>query len=83
MNDLIDYLDMDLDWSVAPSSAHTINDLVLALMKDDKIRPFVYKSDDFLDCVQKIKELTDNVQRKVLVTDKNITEVFCYFDEKF
>ena len=82
VNDLINYLDMDLDWSVAPSSAHTINDLVLALMKDDNIRPFVYKSDDFLDCVQKIKELTDNVQRKVLVTDKNITEVFRYFDEK-
>jgi hypothetical protein len=82
VNDLIDYLDMDLDWKVAPSSAHTITDLVLVLMKDDNIRPFVYKSDDFLDCVQKIKELTDNVQRKVLVTDKNITEVFCYFDEK-
>lgn len=82
VNDLIDYLDMDLDWKVAPSSAHTITDLVLALMKDDKIRPFVYKSDDFLDCVQKIKDLTDNVQRKVLVTDKNITEVFRYFEEK-
>lgn len=82
VNDLIDYLDMDLNWKVAPSSAHTITDLVLALMNDDKIRPFVYNSDDFDDCVQKIKDLTDNVQRKVLVTDKNITEVFRYFDEK-
>jgi hypothetical protein len=82
VNDLIDYLDMDLDWRVAPSSAHTITDLVLALMNDDKIRPFVYKSNDFDDCVQKIKDLTDNVQRKVLVTDHNITEVFRYFDDK-
>ncbi len=82
VNDLIDYLDMDLDWKVAPSSAHTITDLVLALMNDDKLRPFVYKSDDFDDCVQKIKDLTENVQRKVLVTDKNITEVFRYFEEK-
>ena len=82
VNDLIDYLDMDLDWKVAPSSAHTITDLVLALMNDDKIRPFVYNSNDFEDCVQKIKDLTDNVQRKVLVTDHNITEVFRYFDEK-
>jgi hypothetical protein len=73
---------MDLDWKVAPSSAHTITDLVLALMNDDKIRPFVYNSNDFEDCVQKIKDLTDNVQRKVLVTDHNITEVFRYFDEK-
>jgi hypothetical protein len=82
VNDLIDYLDMDLNWSVAPSSAHTITDLVLALMNDDKIRPFIYKSNDFDDCIRKIKDLTDNVQRKVLVTDKNITEVFRYFDEK-
>jgi len=82
VNDLISYLDMDLDWKIAPSSAHTITNLVLALMNDDKIRPFVYKSNDFEDCVQKIKDLTDNVQRKVLVTDHNITEVFRYFDEK-
>jgi hypothetical protein len=82
VNDLIDYLDMDLDWKVAPSLAHTITDLVLALMNDDKICPFVYNSNDFEDCVQKIKDLTDNVQRKVLVTDHNITEVFRYFDEK-
>ncbi len=82
VNDLIDYLDMDLNWSVAPSSAHTITELVLSLMKDDKIRPFIYNSYDFDQCVQKIKDLTDNVQRKIVVTDKNITEVFRYFDEK-
>lgn len=82
VNDLINYLDMDLDWKVAPSSAHTITDLVLALMNDDNIRPFVYNSNDFDECVQKIKDLTDNVQRKVLVTDHNISEVFRYFDEK-
>ena len=82
VNDLIDYLDMDLDWKVAPSSAHTITELVLALMKDDNIRPFVYNSNDFDECIQKIKDLTDNVKRKVLVTDHNITEVFKYFNEK-
>jgi hypothetical protein len=51
-------------------------------MKDEEIKPFVYDSKHFLDCIEKVKELTDNVQRKVLVTDKNITEVFRYFDEK-
>jgi hypothetical protein len=73
---------MDLNWSTAPSQAHTNADLVLALMKDESIQPFVYDSKDFLDCIEKVKDLTDNVQRKVLVTDKNITEVFRYFDEK-
>jgi hypothetical protein len=82
VNDLIKYLDMDIDWSVAPSSAGTLTELVMAMMKDDSIHPFVYNSDDFHDCIQKVKELTDNVQRKVLVTDKNITEVFRYFEDK-
>lgn len=82
VNDLIKYLDMDIDWSVAPSSAGTLTELVMSMMKDDSIHPFVYNSDDFHDCIQKVKELTDNVQRKVLVTDKNITEVFRYFEDK-
>jgi len=73
---------MDLNWSTAPSQAHTITDLVLALMKDENIKPFVYDSKHFVDCFEKVKDLTDNIQRKVLVTDKNITEVFRYFDEK-
>ena len=82
VNDLIKYLDMEIDWSVAPSSAGTLSELVLAMMKDESIHPFVYNSDDFVDCIQKVKDLTDNVLRKVLVTDKNITEVFRYFEEK-
>lgn len=82
VNDIIKYLEMDLNWSIAPSQAHTIGELVIALMKDESINPFVYDSNHFLDCIDKVQDLTDNVQRKVLVTDKNITEVFRYFDEK-
>ena len=82
VNDVIDYLDMDLNWGVAPSQAHTITDLVLKLIHDENIKPFIFSSDNFTDCIDKVKDLTDNVQRKVLVTDKNITEVFRYFDEK-
>ena len=82
VNDILKYLEMDLNWSMAPSQAHTLGDLVLALMKDESIKPFVYDSKHFIDCIEKVKDLTDNVQRKVLVTDKNITEVFRYFDEK-
>jgi len=82
VNDILKYLEMDLDWSLAPSQAHTIVDLVVRLMNDEAIQPFVYDSKHFLDCIEKVKDLTDNIQRKVLVTDKNITEVFRYFDEK-
>ena len=82
VNDVIKYLEKDFNWSTAPSQAHTITELVLGIMKDESINPFVYDAKDFLQCIDKIKDLTDNVQRKVLVTDKNITEVFRYFDEK-
>ncbi len=82
VNDLVKYLDMDIDWKVAPSSAHTITDLVLAMIKDENIKPFVFDVKDFTSCVDKVKDLTQNVQRKVVVTDKNITEVFRYFDDK-
>ena len=82
VNDLISYLDMGIDWSTPPSSAHTITELLFRLVKDENIRPFIFSSTDFEICLRKIKDLTDNVQRKVLVTDKNITEVFRYFDEK-
>ena len=82
VNDVIDYLDMDLDWNVAPSSAHRNGVLMSKLVQDDKIKPFVFNSNDFQQCVDKVKDLTDNVQRKVLVTDKNITEVFRYFENK-
>jgi hypothetical protein len=82
VNDIIDYLDMELNWKHAPSSAHRIPELMTRLIQDENINPFVFSSDDFSQCVDKVKDLTDNVQRKVLVTDKNITEVFRYFDEK-
>ena len=82
VNDVIDYLDMDLNWNIAPSSAHRNGMLMTKLVQDENIKPFVFNSSDFQQCVDKVKDLTDNVQRKVLVTDKNITEVFRYFDEK-
>jgi hypothetical protein len=82
VNDVIDYLDLDLNWNMAPSQAHTITELVLKLIHDENIKPFIFSSDNFTDCIDKVKDLTDNVQRKVLVTDINITEVFRYFDEK-
>ena len=82
VNDIIKYLDMDLDWSSAPSLASKNVELMSKLINDTNINPFVFDSNHFEQCVDKVKDLTDNVQRQVLVTDKNITEVFRYFEEK-
>jgi len=82
VNDVLKYLDLDIDWSTAPSSAYRIPELITKLIQDENINPFIFNPDGFSQCVDKVKDLTDNIQRKVLVTDKNITEVFRYFDDK-
>jgi len=82
VNDVIDYLDLNLDWTIPPSQAHTVTELFLKLVNDENIRPFVFHSDNFTECITKVRDLTAQIQRKVIVTDKNITEVFQYFDEK-
>ena len=81
VNDVLKYLDLDIDWSTAPSSAYRIPELITKLIQDENINPFIFNPDGFTQCVEKVKDLTDNIQRKVLVTDKNITEVFRYFDK--
>ena len=82
VNDVIKYLDMDLDWSKAPSKAHENTELLTRLVEDENLNPFVFNPSDFEKCLEKLVDLTTKVQRKVLVTDKNITEVFKYFDER-
>jgi hypothetical protein len=82
VNDIVDYLSMDIDWSVAPSQAHTIAPLILRIIQDEKVNMFIFHPENFNECIDKIKDLTDNIQRKVLITDKNITEVFRYFETK-
>lgn len=81
VNDVIDYLHGDYDWSLPPSSAHRDIQLMSDLFEDTNINPFVFRSENFNDCLDKLKELTDNIKRRILVTDKNITEVFKYFED--
>lgn len=82
VNDVIKYLDMDIDWSKAPSKAYENTELITKLVDDTTLNPFVFSSGDFEQCLEKLIDLTGDVQRKVLVTDKNITDVFRHFEEK-
>ena len=82
-NDIIKYLDEDVDWKIAPSSAGMQNpELVLKIANDGNINPFVFVVDEnfsFNNVSQKIRELADNVQRYVHVTEHNIATIFEYF----
>lgn len=85
-NDIISYLDEDLDWSIAPSKAHEHNaDLILKLAKDENINPFIFVIDEnfsFKSVVDKIYDLSNNIQRYVHVTEHNIATIFEYFTNR-
>lgn len=85
-NDLIDYLDENVDWSIAPSEAHLHNpDLVMKIAKDENINPFVFVVDNkfsFKYVTEKINDLAQNVKRRVRVTEHNISTIFDYFVSK-
>ena len=85
-NSLIDYLDENVDWSIAPSNAHEKNpDLVMKIAKDENINPFIFVVDNkfsFKDVADKINDLAMNVKRRVRVTEHNISTIFDYFVSK-
>jgi hypothetical protein len=81
-NNIFGYLGMDLDWSIAPSNAHTNIELISVMMEDEKIAPHVFSIDSIDQCVDKIKDLTDGVKRLIPITPHNVTEVFKYFEDK-
>lgn len=79
-NDIINYLAMPFDWSIAPSSVVGKNfEFIKMVMEDEKINPFIFSTEQLDDVIDKIKDLTQNVKRLIPITNHNITEVFDYF----
>lgn len=85
-NDIIKYLDKDLDWKIAASAAAEKNpDLVLEIANDDTLNPFIFVINEdfsFKSVVDKINELAENIQRYVHVTEHNISNIFDYFTSR-
>ncbi len=79
INDLIDFLNEDIDWNIAPSNAARMNnDLVVKIA--ESINPFVFnivsKDFDFKNVIDKIKDLGSNVSRLINITEHNIDNIF-------
>lgn len=85
-NDIIKYLDKDLNWKIAASAAPDKNpDLVLEIANDDNLNPFIFVINEdfsFKSVVDKINELAENIQRYVRVTEHNISNIFDYFTSR-
>lgn len=85
-NDLLKYLDWDVNWKIAPSEAYKkCPEMVLGIVEDESINPYVFwidESFDFKDVIAKIHNLCENVQRYVRITEHNISSIFEYFRDR-
>ena len=84
-NAIVKYLSSEIDWKIAPSEAHKRNpELVQAMVGDIDILPFVYDVNgkfNIHDVIEKIKDLSSNVVRKIRITKHNIVSIFDYFNK--
>jgi len=71
-NDVFKYLSMELDWSIAPSNAHTNLVLVNEMLSDNNLNPFVFNVNDVDQCIDKIKQLTEGVKRLIPITPHGV-----------
>ena len=85
-NHLLKFLDIEgVDWSVAPSSASSQTELVLALASDENRNAFVYDivdGFDFSNVVKQIEDCAANVVRLIHITEHNVDSVFKLFCDK-
>lgn len=86
-NNVIKYLDYDIDWRIAASNAAENNiDLCIEISKDDSINSaFVHEVNEnfsFKVVADKIKDYADNVKRYVHITEDNIVNIFDIFTKK-
>ena len=85
-NDLLKYLDWNVNWKIAPSEAYKkCPEMVLGIVEDETINPYVFwidESFDFKDVVSKIHNLCENVKRYVRITEHNIASIFEYFRDR-
>lgn len=86
-NNVMKYLDYDIDWRIAASNAAENNiDLCIEISKDDSINSaFVHEVNEnfsFKVVADKIKDYADNVKRYVHITEDNIVNIFDIFTKK-
>ena len=80
-NSLIKYLDYDIDWKIAPSTASEKNiDLCIEISRDSAIMNcYIFDVNDgfsFKNVADKIKDCADDVVRYIHITEENIVPIF-------
>jgi hypothetical protein len=78
-----DFLDLPIDWSVAPSGGSP--ELTRALVEGVNLLPYVYDVDEHLDFRQvldKCETLAAGEIRRVRATETNLTAIFTYWVDR-
>jgi hypothetical protein len=80
---LYDYLNYDIDWSIAPSEACKVNpELKYAISNNEKIEPFIFDINNdfkFKQVADKLLEYNSGKVSLSHITEHNINTVFHYF----
>lgn len=83
IEDIIKYLDMDIDWNIAASLSYTINKKIIDIMiNDDNVNPFLFRIDEsfnFKDVINEIDKLAKGLKYVVSVSEENIEIAYDYF----
>jgi len=82
VNDIFEYLNLDIDWTKPPSKAFENKELFNLIFSDKKLNPYVFTIDELDEMTIKIKSLVKNIVRQIPITKKNITDVFMHFLDK-
>jgi hypothetical protein len=83
IKDISHYIDMNIDWTIKPSSAFIFNkELIEVMIKDENINPFVFNINDsfqFKDVIYEIERLAKGINKFVKVNEENIILAYDYF----
>lgn len=84
-NPLSKYLDYELNWGAAASTAFKTNpDLIQDMLSDSDINPYVFDINsnfNFKAIQNKVFDMSNNIVRLVKVTEHNINNIFEYFQK--
>lgn len=82
-NQLMKYLDDDVDWTVSPSTAHSkYNEITRRIALDNEINPFVYNIDNsfnFNIIEEKIRNLSSGIKKLTKINEHNLSRSYNYF----
>ena len=81
-NKVIKYLDKNVNWNLAPSTAYqNIPELVTELVDDPDVNPLTFQlaNDTFRDLLENISRLNLNTRQHIRITEHNINRIFSQF----